>query len=120
MVQQLVVGALTVVGTRARRRLATVVAGEEPHHFAFAGDLLWASDNTTGSVVRISRTRRRVLGRTAVGPAPHHPAVAGRSVLVAVNGSGRVAVLDRRGRLIRSIGVGRGPHGLAAVKAGGG
>lgn len=107
-------GALTVARPTGEL-LGTSAAGREPHHFAFGLGLLWASDNQAGTLVRIDPRTRRVLGRTRVGPSPHHPVTAGGDVLVAVHGNGRVAVLSRAGRLLASIPVGPGPHGLAAV-----
>jgi DNA-binding beta-propeller fold protein YncE len=97
------------------RRLGSVVAGEEPHHFAFGLGRLWTSDNGGGALVRINPRTRRVVGRTRVGRAPHHVAVSDGRVLVAVNGTGRVAVVSRRGRLLRTVAVGAGPHGIAAL-----
>jgi hypothetical protein len=60
----------------------------------------------------------RVLGRTSVGSSPHHVAAAGERVLVAVHDRGRVAVVSRRGRLIATVPIGAGPHGIAVVRAG--
>ncbi|HEU0248542.1 MAG TPA: hypothetical protein VFR38_15805, partial [Gaiellaceae bacterium] len=109
-------GELTVVSLRTRRPVAHLRAGAEPHHFAFGLDRLWISDNAAGSLVRVDPAARRIVGRTDVGPAPHHVAVAGDLVLVAIHGSGRVAVVSRRGRLLGSLAVGSGPHGIAAIR----
>ena len=66
----------------------------------------------------IDTARRRVLRRIPVGQAPHHAAVAGAEVLVAVHDAGRVAIVSRSGRdRVRSLHVGAGPHGVAAVPA---
>jgi DNA-binding beta-propeller fold protein YncE len=110
-------GTLTVASSRSGRALARIAAGAEPHHFAFGLGAVWASDNGGGSLVRIEPATRRVLRRASVGPAPHHVAVAGRHVLVAINGTGRLAVVSWRGRVIRSVAVGGGPHGIAALRA---
>ena len=110
-------GELTVASVRTGRAVARVGAGTEPHHFAFAARRAWASDNATGSVVRIGRRTRRVLGRTSVGAAPHHVAAVGDGVLVAVHDTGAVVALSRKGRTLRSVRVGAGPHGIAAVPA---
>jgi YVTN family beta-propeller protein len=109
-------GRLTVVSASTRRRLAMVTAGSEPHHFVFGSGALWVTDNDTGSVVRVNPRRRRVIGRTRVGAAPHHPATAGSQILVAVHGAGRVALVSSAGRLVRSVAVGAGPHGIAAIR----
>jgi DNA-binding beta-propeller fold protein YncE len=106
---------LTVASVRSRRRLATLQVGTEPHHFAFGLGCLWASDNGGGALVRIDPDSRRIRGRTRLGPGPHHVAIAGNNVLVAVNGSGRVAAVSARGRLLRTLRMGAGPHGIAAV-----
>lgn len=108
-------GILTVAPDDSYRRIGSVAAGSEPHHFAFGLGLLWVSDNVAGTLIRINPRSERVLGRTAVGPAPHHPVVAGPDVFVAVHGGGLVVVLGRDGRVLASIPVGPGPHGLAAV-----
>ena len=97
----------------------SLALGGEPHHFAFGSGCLWVSNNDEGSVVRIDPTTRRPRGRTAVGVAPHHVAVAGARVLAAVHGRGQVAVLDKAGELRKRIDVDGGPHGVAAVPAGG-
>jgi DNA-binding beta-propeller fold protein YncE len=107
-------GRLYAVGASGRRH-GSVLAGEEPHHFAFGLGRLWTSDNGGGTLVRLNPRSRRVVGRTPVGRAPHHVAVSGRRVLVAVNGTDRVAVVSRRGRLLRTVPVGAGPHGIAAL-----
>jgi DNA-binding beta-propeller fold protein YncE len=108
-------GELTVVSTQSRRPRARLLAGVEPHHFAFGLGRLWVSDNRGGTLVRIDPAAGRVLSRTAVGPAPHHATVAGDRVLVAVHGSGRIAIVSRQGKLRGSLVVGAGPHGIAAV-----
>jgi hypothetical protein len=92
-----------------------LVAGAEPHHFAFTAGRVWASDNGGSAVVRIDERAREVLGRTPVGPAPHHVTAVGSGVLVAVNGRGTVTALSPRGRVRDVVPVGAGPHGLAAV-----
>jgi DNA-binding beta-propeller fold protein YncE len=107
-------GRLYVAGASGRAR-GSVRAGAEPHHFAFGLGRLWTSDNGGGTVVRLDPARRRVIGRTRVGRAPHHVAVSGGQVLVAVNGTGRLAIVSRRGRLQRTVRVGAGPHGIAAL-----
>ena len=109
-------GTLTVASVDGRPR-ASVRAGVEPHHFAFGLGLLWVSDNQAGTLVRIDPQTRRVLGRTVVGPSPHHPVIAGGDALVAVHGNGHVAVISPNGRLLQTLRVGPGPHGLAAVPA---
>jgi DNA-binding beta-propeller fold protein YncE len=108
-------GELTVVSTQSRRPSARVLAGAEPHHFVFGLGWLWVSDNSGGTLVRIDPGPGGVLGRTAVGPAPHHATIAGERVLVAVHGNGRIAIVSRQGKLLGSLSVGAGPHGIAAV-----
>jgi DNA-binding beta-propeller fold protein YncE len=105
------------VAAASGRKLGSMAAGTEPHHFVFGLGRLWASDHGGGTVMRIDPRRRRVLQRTSVGPEPHHLAVAGAEVLVAVHGSGRVVVLSRRGRLLDTVSVGAGPHGIGAARA---
>jgi DNA-binding beta-propeller fold protein YncE len=111
-------GELTIVSVRSRRPVGHVRAGAEPHHFVFGAGRLWVSDNGGGMLVSVAPRSRNVLRRTEVGPSPHHAAVAGNQVLVAVHGTGRVAIVSRRGRVVGSIAVGAGPHGIAAVSAG--
>lgn len=103
------------IASAGGRRLGTLSAGTEPHHFTFGLGRLWASDNGGGRILRIASGRRRIAGRTRVGAAPHHVAVAGRSVLAAVNGTGRVAVLSRTGRLLQRVSVGVRPHGIGVL-----
>ena len=111
-------GELTVVSLRSRRAAAHLRAGTGPHHFAFGLYGLWISVNAAGSVVTVDPAARRIVRSTEVGLAPHHIAVAGVLVLVAIHGRGRVAVVSRKGRLVDSIAVGDGPHGIAAVRLG--
>jgi DNA-binding beta-propeller fold protein YncE len=107
---------LTVASAVRRATLDQLAAGTEPHHFAFGAGSLWATDNGGGELLRIDQDSRRIRSATAVGPAPHHVAVAGRRVLVAVHGSGQLAIVSRRGRLLRRLELGPGPHGIAVLK----
>jgi DNA-binding beta-propeller fold protein YncE len=107
-------GRLYAIGTSGRRR-GSVRAGDEPHHFAFGLGRLWTSDNGGGALVRVDPRTREVVGRTRVGRAPHHVTLSGDQVLAAVNGTGRVAIVSRDGRLLRTVPVGSGPHGIAVL-----
>jgi DNA-binding beta-propeller fold protein YncE len=110
-------GRLTAASTASRRPIARITAGTEPHHFVFGLERLWVTDNAGDALVRIDPRSGRILARTAIGSMPHHPAVAGRVVLVAVHGTDRVAIVNQAGRLLRTLDVGGGPHGIAAVAA---
>ena len=108
-------GRLTEISAVSSRQPAVLQPGREVHHFVFGLGCVWASDNATGRLLRIDPSRRRVLARVPVGAAPHHATVAGAQALVAVHGTGRVAIVSAAGSLLRSIAVGAGPHGIAAV-----
>jgi hypothetical protein len=115
-VQQLVVGS-------AERRLGLDAAPpcdgrrrKRSASFRVRPGGLWITDNDGGSLVGVGPRTRRVIGRVRVGKAPHHPTTAGNRVLVAVHGEGRVALVTTAGRHVRSIAVGAGPHGIAAVR----
>jgi len=107
---------LSVASVGRRELVEQLAAGAEPHHFAFGSGSLWASDNEGGELLRIDPKRLRITDSTDVGPSPHHVAVAGHQILVAVHGSGQLAVVSDKGRLLRRIDVGAGPHGVAALQ----
>lgn len=93
--------------------------GTETHHLAFdaySGRRLWVTDRA-GRVLLLDARTGRTLRRFAGCAGPHHVAVATpRRAAVACNSAGTVAVFDdRRGR-VRTIAVGRGPHGIATAR----
>lgn len=94
-------------------------AGTETHHLAFdaySGRRLWVTDRA-GRVLLLDARTGGTLRRFAGCAGPHHVAVAtARRVAVACNATGTVAVFDDRLGRIRTIAVGRGPHGIATAR----
>lgn len=93
--------------------------GTETHHLAFdgySGQRLWVTDRA-GRVLLLNARTGAVLERFRGCAGPHHVAVAtARRAVVACNSAGTVGVFDDRAGLVRSIAVGRGPHGIAAAR----
>ena len=112
-------------GTVARLRTGRPVplwrrsVGSETHHLAFdaySGRRLWITDRG-GDAVLLDARAGRVLRRFAGCAGPHHVAVASASrAVVACNAAGTVAVFDDRAGLVRTISVGRSPHGVAVAR----
>lgn len=108
---------------RLRRGGARVLwrraVGTETHHLAvdvYSGQRLWVTDRP-GRVLLLSARSGAVLQRFGGCAGPHHVAVAtARRAVVACNSAGTVGVFDDRAGLVRSIAVGRGPHGIAAAR----
>ena len=111
----------TVARLRTGRRapLWRRSVGSVTHHLAFdsySGQRLWVSDRA-GRVLLLSAANGAVLKRFGGCAGPHHVAVAtARRVAVACNAAGTVAVFDDRAGLVRTVAVGRGPHGIAAAR----
>lgn len=112
-------------GTVARLRLGGAqllwrrAVGTEIHHLAFdgySGQRLWVTDRA-GRLLLLNARTGSVLERFGGCAGPHHVAVVtGRRAVAACNDTGTVGVFDDRAGLVRSIAVGRGPHGIAAAR----
>lgn len=112
-------------GTVARVRLGGSrvlwrrTVGTVTHHLAFdvySGQRLWVTDRA-GRVLLLSARSGAVLERFGGCAGPHHVAVAtARRAVVACNSAGTVGVFDDRAGLVRSIAVGRGPHGVDTAR----
>jgi DNA-binding beta-propeller fold protein YncE len=93
--------------------------GSVTHHLAFDvfnGQRLWVTDRA-GRVLLLSAANGAVLKRFDGCAGPHHVAVStARRAVVACNTAGTVAVFDDRAGLVRTVAVGRGPHGIAAAR----
>lgn len=93
--------------------------GSVTHHLAFdyySGQRLWVSDRA-GRVLLLDARTGGVLRRFGGCAGPHHVAVATASrAAVACNAAGTVAVFDDRAGIVRTVAVGRGPHGIAAAR----
>lgn len=112
-------GVVARIRTGGARVLWRRTVGTETHHLAFdgfSGRRLWVTDRA-GRVLLLSAGNGAVLKRFRGCPGPHHVAVASaRRAVVACNASGAAAVFDDRAGLVRSISVGRGPHGIATAR----
>ena len=90
--------------------------GSVTHHLAFdyySGQRLWVSDRA-GRVLLLDARNGAVLQRFGGCAGPHHVAVTtARRAVAACNAAGTVAVFDDRAGLVRTVAVGRGPHGVA-------
>ena len=112
-------------GTVARLRIGRAAplwrrsVGSVTHHLAFDsywGRRLWVTDRI-GRVLLLDARTGATLRRFAGCAGPHHVAVAtARRVAVACNSAGTIAVFDDRAGLVRTVSVGRGPHGIAAAR----
>lgn len=111
----------TVARLRTGRRapLWRRSAGSVTHHLAFDvfdGQRLWVTDRA-GRVLLLSARNGAVLRRFGGCAGPHHVAVATpRRAAVACNTAGTVGIFDDRAGIVRSVAVGRGPHGIAAAR----
>lgn len=94
--------------------------GSVTHHLAFdyySGQRLWVSDRA-GRVLLLDARNGAVLQRFGGCAGPHHVAVTtARRAVAACNAAGTVAVFDDRAGLVRTVAVGRGPHGVAIAFA---
>ncbi|MCP9484313.1 MAG: hypothetical protein MSC30_00465 [Gaiellaceae bacterium MAG52_C11] len=112
-------GVVARIRTGGARVLWRRTVGTETHHLAFDyynGQRLWVTDRAD-RVLLLSAKNGTILRRFGGCAGPHHVAVAtARRAAVACNESGTVAVFDDRAGLVRSIGVGRGPHGIATAR----
>jgi hypothetical protein len=98
-----------------RRRIGSVV-----HHVQFdpyAGDRLWATDNSTGRAYLLSARDGRTLRTLAACPgSAHHLALGGTAwVTIACNGANALAVYSTRTWRRTLVPVGAGPHGVAVA-----
>jgi len=93
--------------------------GSVTHHLAFdgfSGQRLWVTDRA-GRVLLLSARNGAVLRRFGGCAGPHHVAVATpRRAAVACNTAGTVGIFDDRAGIVRTVAVGRGPHGIAAAR----
>jgi DNA-binding beta-propeller fold protein YncE len=112
-------GVLARIRTGGARVLWRRRVGTETHHLAFdsySGRRLWVTDRAD-RILLLSAENGVVLERFRGCPGPHHVAVAtARRAVVACNTAGTVAVFDDRTGLVRTIAVGRGPHGVAIAR----
>lgn len=113
------VGVVARYRTGGKRLLWRRTVGTETHHLAFdvySGQRLWVSDRA-GRLLLLNARTGAVLERFGGCAGPHHVAVATpRRAVAACNDAGTVAVFDDREGLVRSIAVGRGPHGIASAR----
>lgn len=112
-------GVVARIRTGGARVLWRRTVGTETHHLAFDyynGQRLWVTDRA-GRVLLLSAANGAVLKRFGGCAGPHHVAVAtARRAVVACNTAGTVAVFDDRAGLVRTVAVGRGPHGIDAAR----
>jgi DNA-binding beta-propeller fold protein YncE len=112
-------GVVARIRTGNARVLWRRTVGTETHHLAFdafSGRRLWVTDRA-GRLLLLAAANGAVLRRFGGCAGPHHVAVAtGRRAVVACNTPGTVAVFDDRAGLVRTIAVGRGPHGIAVAR----
>lgn len=105
--------------TGRKRLLWRRNVGTETHHLAvdgYSGQRLWVTDRA-GRVLLLSARTGAVLERFSGCAGPHHVAVAtARRAVVACNSAGTVGVFDDRAGIVRSVAVGRGPHGIDAAR----
>jgi DNA-binding beta-propeller fold protein YncE len=112
-------GVVARIRTGGARVLWRRSVGTETHHLAFdgySGRRLWVTDRA-GRILLLSAGNGAVLRRFRGCAGPHHVAVAtARRAVVACNTAGAVAVFDDRAGLVRTIAVGRGPHGIDTAR----
>lgn len=109
-------GAIHVFSKKGRR-LRTISLGQQAHHLDFTpdGKQAWISDQAARRIFVVSTTSYSVRKRFGVRGAPHHIAITsdGKRAVVADNARGRLVVYDVDDlRWLRTIRVGRGPHGI--------
>jgi YVTN family beta-propeller protein len=113
-------GMLGALDTFSRRLLFRERGGALVHHVqSYAdGNHIWITDHTANRARMLyGCVAGRILRTLPVGAGPHHVAIGplrGR-VIVASHDSGTITVLDPAEKRIRTIGVGRGLHGVAVA-----
>jgi DNA-binding beta-propeller fold protein YncE len=112
-------GVVARLRTGGGRTLWRRTVGSVTHHLAFdvySGRRLWVTDRA-GRVLLLNARTGVVLRRFRGCAGPHHVAVATeRRAAVACNTTGTVALFDDRVGLVRTVAVGRGPHGIATSR----
>ena len=113
-------GALHVFEGRRARLVRSIPLGVEAHHLDFTPDgrFAWITDHGAQALFVLRVGRVEVVERIAFPGEPHHVTLlpTGRRVVVADHANGRLVVYDARSHdLLRTIPVGRGPHGVWAV-----
>jgi DNA-binding beta-propeller fold protein YncE len=103
------VGELAVYGDRGRLRLR-LPADASPQHVTFAHGLAYVTSGAAGTLRTLSAADGRVL-HTASVPVGSYNVQAGHGLVLTPSlDGGALSVLDRRGRLVRQVRVGRSSH----------
>jgi DNA-binding beta-propeller fold protein YncE len=111
---------LALFDPRTARAVTRLPAGAPPQHVTFSGRLAFVTSGDDGTLRAHDAATGRLLRTTRVPPGSYNvqEGWSGRAILTPSLTRGTLCVADRRGRIVRRLGVARSSHDACFVVSG--